>query len=107
MCGIPATKSKPLVVNGTNAKITDFPWHATLYKGEHPNSEKMFLCGATIIQDDLLVTAAHCVYNEIKRKVDDATKFYVATGNVFRDYDYALHNPVIVKKAQVCYDGTT
>lgn len=102
MCGVkPHTDLKPLVVRGRRPNITEFPWHATLYKSNTNGGEKKFRCGATIIQDDLLITAAHCVYNEVDKKVGDADKFAIATGNIFRDYNSPLHDSQIVHKRNV------
>ncbi|XP_043469125.1 modular serine protease-like [Leptopilina heterotoma] len=86
-CGKAALNVVQLIVNGTLAKPSEFPWHATMYRQDHGNDEKQFICGASIIQEDLLITAAHCVYDESSRRLYDASRFYVATGNIFRDYD--------------------
>ncbi|XP_014219985.1 modular serine protease-like [Copidosoma floridanum] len=100
VCGVPSKVSgKPLIVNGTTADVAEFPWHATLYKAK--NTEKQFICGATIIRENLLVTAAHCIFDEVRKTVDSPSKYFVAAGNVFRDYDFELHDPVTVKKAAV------
>lgn len=100
-CGKIPTPTTPLIVNGTRPDITEFPWHATLYMAETPDARKEFICGATIIKDNLLITAAHCIYDETNRKAYEPDKFYIATGNVFQDYDSLLHHPLIVRKAQV------
>ncbi|XP_008207498.1 modular serine protease [Nasonia vitripennis] len=100
VCGIASTSTGvPLIVNGTRASVSDFPWHGTLYKAK--GNEKQFICGATIIKDNLLVTAAHCVSDEVHKKIERPSTFYVAVGNVFRDYDYEGHDPRTVKKTKV------
>lgn len=86
-CGKAALNVVQLIVNGTLAKPSEFPWHATMYRKDDGSDEKKFICGASIIQEDLLITAAHCVYDESSRRLYDASRFYVATGNIFRDYD--------------------
>lgn len=50
----------PLIVNGFHTDIT-FPWHATLFirKGD----EFVFACGATLISELALLSAAHCFAN--------------------------------------------
>ena len=95
VCGVISPKNVPLITGGTLPKISEFPWHATLYKNGN------FVCGATIIQSDLLITAAHCVYDENTRSVEEPSQYTVATGNIFQDYNSPLHNPNFVKKANV------
>lgn len=100
-CGRIPWKSKPLIVNGQPPKIPDVPWHATLYRSETPDGHKAFICGATIIQSDLLITAAHCVFDESTKEVEDANKFAVATGNIFQEFDTPFHDANNVKKTNV------
>lgn len=101
-CGVRAQTSLiPLIVNGKQPNITEFPWHATLYRSQSSGGEKIFICGATIISNDLLITAAHCVYDEDIKRVGNADTFAVATGNIFRDYNSPLHDSHIVHKRNV------
>lgn len=99
VCGTLPSDVTPTIVGGYRPNITEFPWHATLYLDE--DGSKEFFCGASIIQESLLMTAAHCVYDENLRQLVDASKIHVLTGNIFRDYNY-VHNPNLVKKNQVC-----
>ncbi|XP_015521100.2 modular serine protease [Neodiprion lecontei] len=103
VCGIARTNQTPLVYNGVKATIGDFPWHATLYKEVNTvkGPKKEFQCGATIIEINLVLTAAHCVYDENTKTAVSPEKFFVVTGNAFRDYDSPLHDPNIVRKAEV------
>lgn len=99
-CGTVPPDVKPTVVGGVRPNVTEFPWHATLYRDEAGVSKKFF-CGASIIQENLLITAAHCVYDETTRQLIDPSKIHVLTGNLFRDYNYTFHNRNLVKKNQV------
>ncbi|GAB1860048.1 Limulus clotting factor C [Camponotus japonicus] len=101
VCGVPPRKAViPLIVGTFPVNIMKFPWHASLYLDVRGKS-KEFLCGASIIQDNLLITAAHCVYDENTRQMINPKKIYVATGNIFRDYESIYHNPQYVQKNQV------
>ncbi|CAL7944331.1 unnamed protein product [Xylocopa violacea] len=100
VCGVPPLNTVPLIVNGTRANISEFSWHATLYKINNSTARKEFICGATIIHERLLITAAHCVYDDNTKKLNHPSNYYIATGNVYRDYDTPFHTP-IVKKAKV------
>lgn len=97
-CGFLPSDVTPAIADDS-PNFTEFPWHTTLYFDE--DGSKEFFCGASIIQESLLMTAAHCVYDENRRQLTDASKIHVLTGNIFRDYNY-LHNPNLVKKNQVC-----
>ncbi|XP_043524495.1 modular serine protease-like isoform X1 [Frieseomelitta varia] len=102
-CGIQPLNFVPAIVNGTRPDVFEFPWHASLYRAMNSTAPKEFICGATIIHERLLVTAAHCVFDEsgITPKVYDASKFHIAAGNIFRNYDSPLHEDTVVQKAQV------
>lgn len=95
------TDSTPTVVSGFRANITEFPWYATLYLDEA--GLKTFHCGASIIKDNLLITAAHCVYDDTYQQFQNTT-IYILTGNIFREYDNPNHNliPNLVQRNQVC-----
>lgn len=93
-----------LIVNGSFPNITEIPWHATLYeakKNDDYQIEKEFICGATIITENLLITAAHCVYEDNNHQVKDPSNIYVAAGNTYRDYDSPLHDYNYVQKRKV------
>ncbi|GAB1860049.1 Limulus clotting factor C [Camponotus japonicus] len=101
VCGIEPPNLTPLIVGGVPANITEFPWHASLYIDVQGKKKKEFFCGASIIQENLLITAAHCIYEENNRRVINPKKIYIATGNIFRDYESIFHDPQYVQKNQV------
>lgn len=57
------------------------PWHASIFVVEN-NQQPKYICGATLISETVLVTAAHCVW---KSKAED---LLVAVGNVRTEYDH-------------------
>ncbi|XP_015111100.1 modular serine protease [Diachasma alloeum] len=103
VCGLKPSKFvKPLIVDGWMPNITDFPWHATLYETNSENSVKKFICGATVITENLLITAAHCIFDEGTKKSKKPEKFLISVGNIYRDYDYTDYPPQLeVRKAKV------
>lgn len=101
VCGVETPRLQPLVVNGMNAHVGDFPWHATLYSSRL-GMRKEFICGATIIRTNLLLTAAHCVYDEAHGTTVNPKTLFVLTGNMYRDYDSPLNANQTVSKSAVC-----
>ncbi|XP_071639428.1 uncharacterized protein [Temnothorax longispinosus] len=100
VCGTLPLGYQLTVVGGFRPNITEFPWHASMYRDE-PGEPKKYFCGASIIQKNLLITAAHCVYDEFTRQPIDPNTIYILTGNLFRDYNNLFHNPIFVKRNQV------
>lgn len=61
-CGKKAyTKSR--IVGGQEADVGEFPWQVSLHV-----KNTAHVCGASIISDRWLVTAAHCVQDDAKIK---------------------------------------
>jgi V8-like Glu-specific endopeptidase len=54
----------PVALINRGTKVNDnhkYPWHAAIYHKE--NADLKYKCGASIIRDNKLITAAHCVFN--------------------------------------------
>ncbi|XP_073515663.1 ovochymase-2-like [Phyllobates terribilis] len=66
------------IVGGTSAKKEECPWMASLKKdGKH-------FCGATIVSDTCVVTAAHCLMD---KNIEFLMRVYVG------DYDFNIKEP--------------
>jgi hypothetical protein len=69
-----------LVVNGLKAERTDFPWLVA-----HYSQKNSFICGGSLISNNLVVTAAHCVWNKGNAQpisADDST-YYVGKHKLY------------------------
>ncbi|KAF0292076.1 Phenoloxidase-activating factor 3 [Amphibalanus amphitrite] len=51
------------IFNGQDADIGSWPWAASIGYRDNSNGEFSWACGATLITDRYLVTAAHCLTN--------------------------------------------
>lgn len=71
----------PLITNGWQTGKT-LPWHASLYRlGDNSEDEATLICGATLISESVVVTAAHCVWNM------DIKQLRIALGSLKAAYD--------------------
>jgi secreted trypsin-like serine protease len=52
-------KAVGLIKGGTKAVNHEYPWHATIY--HYDSSSLKYKCGGSIIRDNKIITAAHCV----------------------------------------------
>ncbi|XP_052889995.1 transmembrane protease serine 9-like [Anopheles moucheti] len=61
-CGKRRVKTIHLIHNGVDAKPGHWPWHAAIFHRVQGNLE--YACGGSIIDEETILTAAHCVYLE-------------------------------------------
>jgi len=59
-CGIP-NGSETYVVGGSEAGVLEFPWQISLRVRDNATGMYSHICGGSIISDQWIVTAAHCV----------------------------------------------
>ncbi|XP_076766905.1 modular serine protease-like [Xylocopa sonorina] len=85
-CGIPVSQGNTLVVNGFEAKLGAFPWHVGIYNKKRGNEYEQ-ICGGTLISNNLVVSAAHCFYDEVYNTVYNKSKYAVAAGKHYRDWN--------------------
>ncbi|XP_017047448.2 trypsin beta-like [Drosophila ficusphila] len=71
------------IIGGKDIEIEDAPWQVSLQKmGEH-------YCGGSIYSKDIIVTAAHCRFNETGVKLE-AEHLQVRVGSSLKDRDGIL-----------------
>ncbi|KAL3271704.1 hypothetical protein HHI36_022176 [Cryptolaemus montrouzieri] len=59
ICGTVIARPKPLITHGDVTHEGEFPWHAAIYHSKGVNL--VYICGASLITREYLLTAAHCV----------------------------------------------
>ncbi|XP_027196822.1 trypsin-1 [Dermatophagoides pteronyssinus] len=76
-CGIRPDRPDGLIVGGLEATPHSWPWAAALYRIH--DQRKFFQCGATIISERYILTAAHCVFQKADL-ITDPNEYVVKVG---------------------------
>ncbi len=74
--GRPASENRPLIIGGSNTTIDQQPWQVLLTT----NSYEADRCGAVILSDNWVLTAAHCVESHVSNP--GLLKIYAGVTNV-------------------------
>lgn len=77
------------IVNGTVTTIEEFPYQVSLQTGDYHG------CGAAIISENFVLTAAHCFKNQPKPeniKIRVGSKSWVAGGKLLQAAAYKAHS---------------
>ena len=61
-CGQSGPQQTSRIVGGSKAKLGQFPWQAQILTVKPPNDTPTFTCGGSLISDELILTAAHCIH---------------------------------------------
>lgn len=77
-CGTRSFTKKSRIVGGTDCEEGEWPWQVSLHTGSEGHT-----CGASVISEKWLVTAAHCFHDPNFARLVDANFLLYRTG----DYD--------------------
>nr|XP_029726488.1 transmembrane protease serine 9-like [Aedes albopictus] len=61
-CGERKVNKQWLIVNGVRSYAGEWPWHVAVY--EVNGRQKRYICGGTLISDQFVMTAAHCMLDD-------------------------------------------
>ncbi|XP_041968433.1 uncharacterized protein LOC121725497 [Aricia agestis] len=84
-CGRLTPGGMELVIGGRAAIRGEVPWHAGIYR--LMSSNYSHICGGSIVSTTVVISAAHCFWNDIQKKLP-ASRFAVAVGKLYRDWDH-------------------
>nr|XP_024215254.1 transmembrane protease serine 9-like [Halyomorpha halys] len=86
-CGI---RHKSSITDVGSSEYNGFPWHAALYRMDN-SSKYEYICGASIIDTHLILTNAHCVFDEELQDLDNR-KMVIAIGKTNSSWEHrSLH----------------
>lgn len=60
-----------------SANITQVPWHATIYKRSTSGRTFESICGGTILNAKIVISAAHCFWDDEKLRFYESTEFRI------------------------------
>lgn len=87
ICGEEAPIGTPFVIGGFNATISQVPWHIGIYQFVEALSTYNLVCGGTIANARVVISAMHCFWDRSQGKPFDASLFHVAAGKELSDYN--------------------
>ncbi|XP_065076658.1 serine protease gd-like [Ochlerotatus camptorhynchus] len=80
ICGQPASPAVALLFRGTKTRRGEWPWLSAIYFKNSDLGSLQFRCGATLISDKILLTAAHCLLTENRNTRLQAAEILVSLG---------------------------
>ncbi|XP_034256545.1 enteropeptidase-like [Thrips palmi] len=83
-CGSAPLAPVTLTVNGEEADLGVYPWHAAIYE-RFPDTRK-YICGGSLISRTMVISVAHCFYRNFE--VQPANKYDVGLGKLYSDWQH-------------------
>jgi Trypsin/Regulatory CLIP domain of proteinases len=72
--------SSPRILGGSQTSIDEFPWTALVQYQQENSKELSFGCGGSLINQNYVLTAAHCVVSKVVKKNKPLVKMYTFLG---------------------------
>lgn len=88
------SKMEPFVVGGVYTTIRQFPHCIYLAV----DCSKPWICGASVLNQNILITAAHCVHICDTRNPDHLIEAFAGHENLEKVKDFFLNNFLLIKK---------
>ncbi len=80
LCGKRLVHQKPLILSGHPSSEGDWPWHAAIFHSSKQSIE--YKCGGTVINADVILTAAHCVFENNQPIIPERVKVHLGKHNL-------------------------
>lgn len=83
------TPCTPISGDGGITRDPIAPWHVAVYRSEISGSsqEPTFICGGTILNSKVILSAAHCFWNTFSDRIRLAEEFQIVAGNSYRRFN--------------------
>lgn len=88
ICGHEAPQGTPFMIGGVQTSITKVPWHAGIYKRETDKQNFEHICGGSIINTKVVISAMHCFWDAKVGKPHPESMFRIAVGKYYRDFNH-------------------
>ncbi|XP_055903049.1 modular serine protease-like [Eupeodes corollae] len=84
ICGDELIPSVPFLTNADKTNITAVPWHVGVYINQKRKYKHH--CGGTIISAKVIISAAHCFWDNANQKPYPNSLYAIGAGKYFREY---------------------
>ncbi|GBP60570.1 Modular serine protease [Eumeta japonica] len=85
VCGASTPKGEILLSGGRESEVGEIPWHVGIY--DKGTTLYKYICGGSIIETTMIITAAHCFWSDNKESVLPASQFAVAAGKHYKHFE--------------------
>ncbi|XP_062549587.1 transmembrane protease serine 9-like isoform X2 [Armigeres subalbatus] len=85
-CGERKINKQGLIVNGVRSYAGEWPWHVAVY--EMNGRQKRYICGGTLISDQFVMTAAHCLLDDTLQRRSGTIVVQLGQNNL---YESSVH----------------
>lgn len=86
ICGEEGAEGSALIVSGQTTNNTKVPWHVGIYRESSTavSDALDYICGGTILNPRLVVSAIHCFWDVLSEKKNPASQYRVVAGKYYR-----------------------
>ncbi|XP_050559484.1 modular serine protease-like [Spodoptera frugiperda] len=86
-CGTIPPQIEQLSIGGRSAFRGEVSWQAAVYEIDQRSYNYELICGGSIINNDFIISAAHCFWNETAGGTKNAQSIAIAVGKHYRDWN--------------------